>query len=163
FLLRDVPAGFSRMDIDGRSANRRDATYGTYAVRVAVNARVTTTLPYIIWMPKLDPQGTVRIPSPTTQETVVTTPSIPGLELHLPAGTVIRDREGRIVTEINVTAIPVNQPPFPLPDLGVPVYFTIQPGGAVLQGFAPEARGARLFYPNFRREVPGARGVFWNY
>jgi hypothetical protein len=23
--------------------------------------------------------------------------------------------------------------------------------------------GARLFYPNFNHEVPGARGAFWNY
>src|SRR5229473_1353972 len=163
FLLRDLRSGFSPMNIDGTTANRKDAFYGNYTARVEVKDGVTTELPYIIWMPKLDPQGTVRIPSPTTEETVVSSPSIPGLELHIPAGTVIRDRDGNVVTEINLTAIPVNQPPFPLPDLSVPVYFTIQPGGAVLQGLTPEAVGARLFYPNYQREVPGAKGVFWNY
>ncbi len=163
FLLRDLQSGFSPMDIDGRTANAKNSFYGNYTVRVEVKDGVTTQLPYIIWMPKLDPQGTVRIPSPTTEETVVSSPAIPGLELHIPAGTVIRDRDGNVVTEINLTAIPVNQPPFPLPDLSVPVYFTVQPGGAVLQGLTPEAVGARLFYPNYQREVPGAKGVFWNY
>jgi RHS repeat-associated protein len=163
FLLQSVRSGFGPLDIDGTSASRKAAFYGTYTARVEVKAGITTQLPYIIWMPKLDPQGTVRIPSPTTQETVVVTPTIPGLELRIPAGTIVRDRGGNIVTELNITAIPVNQPPFPLPDTSVPVYFTIQPGGAVLQGLTPEARGARLFYPNYQREVPGAKGVFWNY
>ena len=76
----------------------------------------------------------------------------------------IRDRQGRVVTEINMTAIPVDRPPFPVPDLGVPVYFTVQPGGAVLQSVTGKpGPGARLFYPNFKNEVPGARGTFWNY
>jgi RHS repeat-associated protein len=163
FLLQRLQAGAMRLDIDGRPASRQDTKYGNYAARVTVAAGVTTPLPYTIWMPKLDPQGTVRIPSPTTEETVVSTPSIPGLELHIPAGAIIRGRDGKVLTELNITAIPTNQPPFPLPDLGVPTYFTIQPGGATIEGFTPESRGARLFYPNFRKEVPYARGTFWNY
>ncbi|HEX4419064.1 MAG TPA: RHS repeat-associated core domain-containing protein [Kofleriaceae bacterium] len=76
----------------------------------------------------------------------------------------IRDRQGQIVTELNLTAIPVDRPPFPVPDLGVPVYFTIQPGGAVLESVTGKpGPGARLFYPNFNHEVPGAHGTFWNY
>src|SRR5262249_59111527 len=93
----------------------------------------------------------------------VSSPSIPGLELHLPPNVVIRDRDGNVVTELNLTAIPVNQAPFPLPSLSVPVYFTIQPGGAVIPSLTPEVTGARLFYPNFHRQLPGAKGAFWNY
>ena len=75
-----------------------------------------------------------RTCSCTTKETVVTNPAIPGLELHIPAGTVIRDSQGNIVNQVSITAIPVDQPPFPLPlGVPVPVYFTIQPGGAHLQ------------------------------
>jgi len=117
----------------------------------------------VIWMAKLDPNGTVQIPSPTPQEMVVSTASIPGLELHLPAGTVIRDHEGNLVTEVNITAIPVNQPPFPLPDFHVPVYFTIQPGGATISGSTPSFAGAQLWYPNYLGEPVGARAEFWNY
>ena len=164
FLLQGVTPGFVKLEIDGETASRSDARYGYYAARVELKAQRTTVLPYVIWMPRLDPAGTVQIAAPTTAETVIRSPRIPGLELHIPAGTVIRDRQGRIVSEINVTAIPVDRPPFPVPDLGVPTYFTVQPGGAVLQSVTGKpGPGARLFYPNFKQEVPGARGAFWNY
>lgn len=164
FLLRGLTPGFAKMEIDGVTANSSDAYYGYYAARIEIKPGQTTVVPYTIWMPRLDPAGTVHISAPTTAETIVTSPRIPGLELHIPAGTVIRDRHGQIVTELNLTAIPVDRPPFPVPDLGVPVYFTVQPGGAVLQGVTGKpSPGARLFYPNFKNEIPGARGTFWNY
>jgi RHS repeat-associated protein len=164
FLLQGLPPGFAKLEIDGATADRAGARYGYYAARIELQPLQTTIVPYTIWMPRLDPAGTIRIAAPTTGETVLTSPRIPGLELHIPAGTVIRDRQGQIVTELNITAIPVDRPPFPVPDLRVPVYFTIQPGGAVLQSVTGKpSAGARLFYPNFNREVPGARGVFWNY
>ena len=162
FLLQGLTPGYHALDIDGTTA-AQPGSYGFYSARVKVVAGQTTQLPYTIWMTKLDPQGTVSIASPTAEETVVTTPAIPGLELHLPAGTVIRDRRGNIVTTLNVTAIAVNQPPFPLPPSQVPTYFTIQPGGAVLQGITATFHGARLYYPNYAHEVPGAQGDFWNY
>lgn len=77
-------------------------------------------------MPRLDTAHTVRIPSPTTRDTVVTTPFIPGLELHLPAGTVIKNEDGQVVHELGITPIPIDRPPFPLPkNVEVPIYFTI--------------------------------------
>jgi RHS repeat-associated protein len=164
FLLAQLPAGFAKLEIDGETANRPGAQYGYYAARVEVKPQQTTVVPYTIWMPRLDPAGIVGIAAPTTAEIVVSSPRIPGLELHIPAGTVVRDRHGGIVTELNITAIPVDRPPFPVPDLGVPVYFTVQPGGAILESASDKPTpGARLFYPNFKNEVPGARGVFWNY
>jgi hypothetical protein len=64
---------------------------------------------------------------PTTADVVITTPKIPGLELHLPRGSVIKDHHGNVVREVNITPIPVDRPPFPLPKhIDVPVYFTIQ-------------------------------------
>ena len=60
----------------------------------------------------------------------MTTPHIPGLELHLPPGTIIRDKDGELVTEISITPIPVERPPFPLPfGAEFPMYYTVQPGG----------------------------------
>ena len=164
FLMDGLAAGFAKLEIDGSTANRANAQYGYYAARLELKAGQTTVVPYTIWMPRLDPAGTVRIESPLASDRVITSPRIPGLALHLPAGTVIRDRQGKVVTEINLTAIPVDRPPFPVPDLGVPVYFTVQPGGAVLQSTQGKVQqGAQLYYPNFRGEVPGATGVFWNY
>jgi hypothetical protein len=115
-------------------------------------------------MTRLDTRHAQGIASPTRSETVITTPRIPGLELRIPAGKVIRDSAGRIVTEVSITAIPVDQPPFPLPNVPVPVYFTIQPGGAHLEDVGGNgAVGARLIYPNFSGGAPGARMDFWNY
>jgi len=165
FLVESVADGEQVLTIDGSTANQGAAArYGIYDVRIMLAPAQTTKLPYVIWMPKLDPRGNVAIPSPTTRDTVVTNPAIPGLELHLPAGTVIRDRNGALVTEINITAIPVDRPPFPLPEFNVPVYFTIQPGGAVLQTLTGQApAGAQLMYPNYAQEVPRALAAFWNY
>ena len=164
FLLSAVPSGSHVLTIDGRTAGRGNATYGLYQAKVDITPGHTNTLGYTIWMTALDTRNTIGISSPTTSETVVTTPLIPHLELYIPAGTVIRDLDGQIVTRIGITPIPVNRPPFPLPNVRVPVYFTIQPGGAVLQGPSTTgAAGARLIYPNFDHQPPGGKVNFWNY
>ena len=125
----------------------------------------TNVLPFTIWMPKLDTQHTVRIPSPTTSEVVVTTPYIPGLELHIPPNTVIRGEDGKPVTELGITPIPVDRPPFPLAkNVVVPVYFTVQPGGAYVHtsGTGPARRLARVSELP-RREYAGKRVQFYHY
>lgn len=164
FLLTDIPDGAFTLIIDGRTANRGNTSYGLYQARVEIVGRRTNVLDYTIWMTALDTRNMVDIASPTRSETVVSTPLIPNLELHIPAGIVIRDLDGKIVTRIGITPIPVNRPPFPLPDVHVPVYFTIQPGGAVLQArYHSEEDGARLIYPNFDRLPAGGKVNFWNY
>ena len=86
FLLTRVPAGHQELLIDGRSANRPRRTYGVFEVGVVLTERETTALGYTVWMPVIDTAHTVRIPSPTPDEVVVTTPRIPGLEVRLPGG-----------------------------------------------------------------------------
>ena len=159
FLLTDISSGRQVLTIDGRTANRNRRTYGLFRVGVDILEGKTTALEYTIWMTKLDSARAQNIPSPTTSRTVITNPRIPGLELILPAGTVIRDTEGKTVTQLSITPIPTNQPPFPLPaGVDVPVYFTIQPGGS--QIIPPRAQ---LIYPNFIGSKPGTRIDFWNY
>ena len=110
-------------------------------------------------MPRLDVEHAVNIQSPTNNEVTITNPDIPGLELRLPANTVIRDLDDKNVTNITITPIPVDRPPFPLPSgINVPIFFTIQPGGA--QVIPPRAR---VIYPNYTNEKPGTRIDFWNY
>jgi len=166
FLLSDVSVGYGVLEIDGGTVTdsaSRDQ-YGRYFARVKTETGKTLELGYSIWMQKLDPRGTFKISSPTTQETILSTPSIPGLELRIPAGTVIWDKDGKIVTEVNITAIPVNKPPFPIPQIDVPVYFTVQPGGAWLQSVNGGAlQGAQLYYPNYKKSLPGTRSEFFNY
>jgi RHS repeat-associated protein len=164
FLLTEVPSGVQTLVIDGSTGDTGARHYGRYEYRATIEPGKTNALPFVIWMTRLDSSNAVGVPSPTLAETVVANPRIPGLELHIPAGTVIRDSQGKNVTRISITAIPVDQPPFPLPGFPVPVYFTIQPGGAHLQGLTVQsAKGARLIYPNFSRSAPGARIDFWNY
>jgi RHS repeat-associated protein len=164
FLLTDVPAGGQTLVIDGRTAGGHQRRYGRYEYRMNVQAGQMNVLPFVIWMTRLDTRNTVKLASPTRGETVITTPRIPGLELRIPRGKVIRDAEGRIATEVSITAIPVDQPPFPLPNVPVPIYFTIQPGGAHLENVGGNAgAGARLIYPNFTSSAPGARMDFYNY
>ena len=161
FLLTDLTPGHHVLVIDGKSASTPGRVYGRYEAGVEVIAGRTEVLPYTVWMTRIDTAHAVRIPSPTTAETVVTTPKLPGLELRIPAGTTIRDADGNVVTEITITQIPVDRPPFALPFAKVPIYFTIQPGGAYIENaaWAP----ARLIYPNLGGQPIGSAFNLWNY
>ena len=70
---------------------------------------------------------------PTDSETVVTHPAILGLEIHIPAGTVLRDRAGKIVSEFAIVPLPVDRSPVPVPQNFL-AYFSMQPGGASIEG-----------------------------
>jgi len=159
FLLQPITRGHQVLRIDGRTAGTTAKIYGIFRVGVDVMGGQTDVLGYTIWMPKLDTEHAVNIASPTNTDVSATTPHIPGLELQLPAGTVIRGVDGETVTEVSITSIPVDRPPFPLPSgINVPVFFTTQPGGA--QIIPPRAR---VIYPNYTNEAPGSRIDFWNY
>jgi RHS repeat-associated protein len=164
FLLTGIPAGHDTMMVFADTANTPLRKYGVYEMGVDIQPGITTVLPYTIWMTALDTAHAVHIPSPTTSETVISSPFLPGLELHLPANTVITDSRGKVVTEITITPIPLDRPPFPLPHVPVPVYFTIQPGAAYIKvANASGPEGARLFYPNAHGYPPGTPFQFWNY
>jgi RHS repeat-associated protein len=164
FLITGIPAGHDTMMIFADTANTPVRKYGVYEVGVDIQPGVTSVLPYTIWMTALDTVHAVHIPSPTTSETVVSSPLLPGLQLHLPPDTVITDSRGKVVTEITITPIPLDRPPFPLPHVPVPVYFTIQPGAAYIKvASASGPKGARLFYPNAHGYPPGTPFQFWNY
>ncbi len=164
FLLiaAGLETGEHTLDIDARTANQPHRTYGFYEARIGVRAGMTNVLPFTIWSPVLDTAHQVTIPSPTTSETVITTPLIPGLELHLPAGTVIRDEDHQVVRTISITPIPLDRTPFPLPDDATfTMYFTIQPGGAYL--YTPGRSGGWLVYPRIGQSPVGKRVRFFNY
>jgi RHS repeat-associated protein len=163
FLLAGIPAGHQVLIIEGSSANTPAKKYGRFEFGAEIKAGAQNKLDFKIWMTLLDMAHEVTIPSPTTKETILTTPTMPGLELRLPAGTVITDSNGKVITKITITPIPLDRPPFPLPFVQVPTYFTIQPGGAYISVHSPGPRGARLFYPNTEHRAPGVPYAFWNY
>ncbi|SHG80911.1 RHS repeat-associated core domain-containing protein [Streptoalloteichus hindustanus] len=158
FALVGLSEGHVALRVDGRTATTQGRTFGAFDIGVDIKGGQVLVLPHTVFLPEIDTSSAVSIPSPTTQETVLTTKAIPGLEVRLPAGTVVRDTNGNVATELSLTPIPIDRPPFPLPPTKVPVYFTVQPGGGYL---FPE--GATIIYPNYTKEAPGTRTQFWNY
>lgn len=165
FLLSGINTGNQTLRIDGSGANKPGRRYGFFDDLVVIfQDGKTQSLQYTIWLPRTDTQHAVSLSSPTTSEVTVTTPHIPGLELHIPQGTVIRDVDGKVVTSVSITPIPVDRTPFPLPTHGIPVYFTIQPGSANLQAIDPKSfQAAQIIYPNYNSRPPGSKMDFWTY
>ena len=163
FLISGVASGHCKLEIDGTNTGQKNKSYGFYIAGVDLKTGQTNVLPYFIWMTQLDTPHANTIASPTTSETVVSTPRLPGLELHLQPNTVITDYDGNVVTQLSITQIPLGRPPFPLPNVQVAFYFTIQPGGGYVKVSGAGPQGARLIYPNVTHAKPGARFEFWNY
>ena len=159
FLLTGIAAGQRVLLIDGGTASTRGRRFGIFQVSVKTFAHKTAVLPYTVWMTKLDLAHATTIPSPTTGRTVLTTPEIPGFEVILPAGSVVRDLKGQVVRQISITPVPTDRPPFPLPDgVVTPAYFTVQPGGSYIF-----PQGAQIIYPNSTHAPAGSRVQFYNY
>jgi RHS repeat-associated protein len=161
FLIEDLAPGEQTLVIDATTAG---PGYGYFETLVDVAPGMTTTLPYSIWIPRLDRKNAVRIPSPTLSEVVLTTPKMPGFAVVIPPGVVIRDRAGKIVTELSITPIPIDRTPFPLPIIfEFDTFYTIQPAGAVLQSLDGTPVKARVIYPNYANVAAGTRMLFWNH
>jgi RHS repeat-associated protein len=172
FLVENTGSGHHMMIVDGAPANTKASTYGLYRIGVDLKAGVTNSLNFTVWETALDTEHAVTIPSPTTSEVIVTNPNVPGLELHIPAGTIIHDIRGKVVTQVGITALSTRQSPFPIKKgLVFPVYFTIQPGGATFSNAhgvwskdgTRRGRGATIHYPNYMKGKAGDRYQFWNY
>lgn len=165
FLLANLVAGQSVMAIDGRHAGPSGKIdYGYYEARITVVDGRANVLPFTSYLPRINHNNDVNIRSPTKVDTVIGTPLIPGLEIHIPAGMIITDSDGKAVTKIGITPIPIDRTPFPLPNnVYVPIYFTAQPGSASITRVGGGAGYAQVYYPNYRHDLPGARGTFWRY
>jgi RHS repeat-associated protein len=150
FLLKAGAPGRQKLAIDGATVPG-PLRYGFYEAGVTLAAGKTTELAWDIWMPVQDLSRSVSLPSPTTQEVVVTNPDLPGAEIHVPAGTKITDRFGKPVTQLTMTPLPLDRTPIPLAP-GMPIYFDLQPGGATVDG-----PGLQVVYPNLTNHMAGTR------
>ncbi|WP_244361672.1 RHS repeat-associated core domain-containing protein [Burkholderia pseudomallei] len=163
FVLKDLSAGHQDMFVDGGAASHGDVNYGRFVVGANVKAKAISHMPFVMYLPRILPRDEITLPTPTKREVVLTHPDMPGLELHVPAGAVFKDRNGNVLTHIALVPTPVDHAPFPLPD-NFPMYFTIQPGDAVVQGLTPNAaKGIRVVYPNYGHAKPNTAGDFWAY
>jgi RHS repeat-associated protein len=157
FLLKGIGAGRLELIMDGSTANQPGRTYGTFDYGVVLEDKTTTVLPFTIWMPLLDMQHATPLPAPTPHEIVATSPRIPGLEVHIPAGVILQTDHGPLPS-ISLTQIPVDRPPYPLPP-GTTFFFTPQGHGAqVLKADGtPSPAGVRVILPNADQLPPGTR------
>ena len=163
FVLSNIAAGRDELLVDGAPAGHGDLKYGRFVVGADVKAKAITHMPFVMYLPRILPRDEITLPTPTTREVVLTHPDMPGLELHVPAGAVFKDRNGHVLTHIALVPTPVDHAPFPLPD-NFPMYFTIQPGDAVVQGLTPEAaKGIRVVYPNYGKAKASTAADFWVY
>lgn len=163
FVLSGLPNGRQELYVDGSSADVAGREYGQFVVGVDLKAGQLTRLPYTMYVPQISARDKTSIDSPLKRDVVLTHPDIPGLQVHIPAGTVIRDRKGNLVHELAIVPTPVNRAPFPVA-ANYPVYFTLEPGGAVVQGLTPEAaKGVKVLYPNYDKLPTGTQANFWIY
>ncbi|WLQ45627.1 RHS repeat-associated core domain-containing protein (plasmid) [Streptomyces laculatispora] len=159
FLLTGINDDAKTLVVDGASANTKKRQYGRFDIRIHPKAGQSTDLGFSVWLTPLDTKHTVSFAAPAKKNITLTTPQIPGLEVRIPKGSVVRDENGKTVTELGITAIPIDRPPFPLPKNGVvPVYFTVQPGGTYVF-----PKGAQIVYPNYTHEAPATRVDFMDY
>jgi RHS repeat-associated protein len=147
FLLSHLDPGRHRLTIDGSElTGGRD--YGVYSEPVELPRGRTSVLPWISYLTPI--AAGVPIASPTTHQVTLTTSRIPGLKVLIPAGTVIRDRNGNLVRSLSITRLPTARTPMPWGPGMVPAYFTIQPGDATVSG-----PGLQVIYPNSSGRPPG--------
>jgi RHS repeat-associated protein len=158
FLLQGVQPGRGVVLVDGSTAQIPGKTYGSFDIGVDVRPRGTTALD-VIWMPVIDEANAVPTRWPARREFVLTTPTIPGLEIRIPAGATVVGRDGEPVESMSITPVPLDQAPFPIPaGVAPPAYFTVQPGGLHVEGGR-----ARVIYPNYQHLDAGARADLWIY
>jgi len=163
FRLSGVSPGQQELIVDGRAAGDGVTTqFGYFVIGVNVSAdRETPMEP--IFLPKILQSDWIDLPSPMTDDAVITNPIVPGMEIRIPKGAVLRDHEGKIVTKVAVVPMPLDRAPFPFP-ANAPAYVTVQPGGMIVQGLTPGSTpGIRVLYPNQTGLQPGERVLFWSY
>jgi len=159
FIVRGLTAGWKAVDIDATSVHRGGESFGSYTESIRLRAGQTTTLAGVVWMTALDTAHAVTLHYPLSRPAVVKSPYIPGLELRIPAGSTLTGTDGKPVTSISITPMPVDRTPFPPPGAGdFPIFFTIQPTGAVI---AP--KGAQIIYPNTSHASPGTTMPLYQY
>lgn len=163
FSLTGLAPGRHELVVDGSSANTETREYAQFVFGVVVQRGSVTEFPHPLYLPRIHSRDWINLSSPTPTETIAKHPLLPGLEIHIPKGTVIRDRKGAVLTRLAIVPMPLDRAPFPTPD-NFPVYFMLHPGGAVIQGLDPKnSPGVRIVYPNYTNDAPGTLHNFWMY
>lgn len=132
FRVTGLNPGRHEVFIDGATAGGAAYEYGKFVIGVDVKGGELAEMAPI-YLPRIRTQDWINITSPIQKDTIVTHPNVPGLEIHIPQGAVLRGRDGKIVTRIALVPLPLDRVPFPFPE-NAPVYVSVQPGGWSCKG-----------------------------
>lgn len=163
FELRGITAGKQVALVDGTTANSAKEEFGEFYIATSLQDEQSNSFSAPLYLPKITPLDKINIGTPSDLETTITHTAIPGLEIHIPAGTVIRDRHGKILSQLALVPLPADRSPVPLP-ANFPVYFSLQPATAVIENTMPSAgNGLSITYPNYVDGAQGKQHYFWVY
>jgi RHS repeat-associated protein len=151
FLLSGITAGPARpLMVDGRTASAPNRTYPIILEPAKIVAGQANVVPYIFYLPPIDTQYEVdMVPN---QNTVAANQRVRNLQMTVPAGANLRNRDGSPVARISITPLAIDRTPAPLPsNIKTGLVYTSQPGGAVADVAMP------VIYPNLLGLDPGTR------
>ena len=151
FLLTGVTAGTNRpLMVDGRTASSPNKTYPVIIEPANIVAGQANVNPYTFYLPPIDTQYEVEVVP--GQNTVASNPRVPGLEMTIPAGANLRNRDGSPVSRVSITPLAIDRTPAPLPsNVATGLVYTSQPGGAITDIPMP------VIYPNLLGTNPGTQ------
>src|SRR5262249_32422343 len=151
FLLAGVNAGVNRpLSIDGRTASAPNRTYPLITEPANIVAGQANQMPFIFYLPPIDTQFETSV-NPNA-DTPVVNPRVPGLQITIPRGANLRNRDGSPVSTVSITPLPPDRTPAPLPsNVTAQIVYTSQPGGAIADIAMP------VIYPNLAGLNPGTR------
>jgi RHS repeat-associated protein len=151
FILSGVTAGQARpLMIDGRTASAPNRTYPVILEPANIVAGQANIIPYIYYLPPIDTQYEVQVVP--GQNTSAGNPRVPGLQMNIPAGANLRNRDGSPVARVSITPLAIDRTPTPLPsNVTTSIVYTSQPGGAITSVPVP------VVYPNLAGADPGTR------
>lgn len=153
FTISGVPSGRQELIINGRDANL--GVHAILAQPVDLIEGVLNNLANPITLPDVDVDAEIAV-SPTFT-TVISNPSVPGVELTIPGGTA-RNSDGTLFTgKLSINPVPDYGRPESRPEeLRPGMAITIQPAGV---RFNPPAR---LTFPNADGMPPGSELDLWS-
>jgi RHS repeat-associated protein len=157
FILFGINAGTNRpLMVDGRTASAANQTYPVITEPANVVAGQANQAPYNFYLPPIDTQyDTVVNPNAPT---VVTNPTVPGLQMTIPAGAKLTNLDGTPVSTVSITPVAIDRTPAPLPsNVSMQLVYTSQPGGATSSLPIP------IVYPNFAGLSPGTVVNLYNF
>jgi RHS repeat-associated protein len=163
YRFEGIVAGRQQLVVDGRSvATQQGDSFGQFVLGIDAEAGKETPL-NPIYLPKIRAQDWIDIESPLRADITIRTPLMPGFSVHLPKGTVLRDREGKVVRRVAVVPMPLDRVAINYP-VNTPLHMTFQPAGLQVEGLTPGVTdGIRFVYPNYAGAEPGRVAEFLNY